>query len=184
MVPRKLSILLSAFGIIAVIATVVPLAITKPWQKKTPPPTDPNAANSNPQYSYLPNPYSQNSGSSNPQNAATTPQGTRGQMTYYAPGLGACGITSSANDNICAIGHALYDAHNLDGNPNHNPLCGHRIRATHAGKSLVLTVVDRCEACAAGDIDLSPGAFGQLEDLGMGRVPVVWTWLEPRPEGV
>lgn len=40
------------------------------------------------------------------------------------------------------------------------------------------------EACAAGDIDLSPGAFRQLEDLDKGRVPVTWTWLDPKPEGV
>ena len=119
----------------------------------------------------------------------------------------------------------LYDAHNQGGNPNNNPLCGHKIRATHGGKSLILTVVDRCmfptfflcelvwrirseevnarlegivgrrrnklanvegtgEACAAGDIDLSPGAFKKLEDLDAGRVPVTWTWLDPKPEGV
>ena len=65
-------------------------------------------------------------------------------MTYYAPGLGACGIISSENENVCAISHVLYDAHNRGGNPNNNPLCGHKIRATHRGKSLVLTVVDRC----------------------------------------
>lgn len=65
-------------------------------------------------------------------------------MTYYAPGLGACGITSSENEDVCAISHVLYDAHNRGGNPNNNPLCGHKIRATRRGKSLVLTVVDRC----------------------------------------
>ena len=72
-------------------------------------------------------------------------------MTYYNPGLGACGLTSSASENICAISHVLYDAHNVNGNPNDNPLCGHRIRATRFDegrgevRSLVLVVVDRCE---------------------------------------
>ena len=40
------------------------------------------------------------------------------------------------------------------------------------------------EGCAAGDIDLSPSAFEQLEDLDKGRVPVSWVWLDPVPEGV
>jgi hypothetical protein len=31
-----------------------------------------------------------------------------GDLTYYAPGLGSCGITSSASDMICAISHELY----------------------------------------------------------------------------
>ena len=31
-----------------------------------------------------------------------------GDLTYYAPGLGSCGITSSAEDMICAISWQLY----------------------------------------------------------------------------
>ena len=66
-----------------------------------------------------------------------------------------------------------------------NPLCGKRIRAwtggsrTGAGgKSVTVTVVDRCEACAANDIDVSPKVFRELVSggLGEGRVPVQWVW--------
>jgi hypothetical protein len=31
-----------------------------------------------------------------------------GDLTYYAPGLGACGVTSTATDMICAISWQLY----------------------------------------------------------------------------
>jgi len=31
-----------------------------------------------------------------------------GDLTYYAPGLGSCGITSTDKDLICAISHKLY----------------------------------------------------------------------------
>src|SRR5271170_866571 len=31
-----------------------------------------------------------------------------GDLTYYAPGLGACGITSTSQDMICAISHQLF----------------------------------------------------------------------------
>jgi len=105
-------------------------------------------------------------------------------MTFYAPGLGACGRTNTDNDNICAISHTLYDASNNSPNPNTNPLCGRTLRATHRDsvsgqdKSLVLTVVDRCEACAEWDVDLTPGAFARLEgDPGLGRVKVRWGWV-------
>ena len=58
--------------------------------------------------------------------------GTEGQMTYYAPGLGACGSTSLENDNICAISHVVWDSHNAaSGLSKDNPLCGHKIRASH-----------------------------------------------------
>jgi hypothetical protein len=31
-----------------------------------------------------------------------------GQLTYYAPGLGSCGLWNSQDDYICAISHDLY----------------------------------------------------------------------------
>ena len=103
-----------------------------------------------------------------------------GDMTYYAPGLGPCGHVNHENEDICAVSHVIYDRASNSANPNTNPLCGHTLKATHRDsqgntyKSIVLTVVDRCEACAAHDIDLSPGAFEQLEDLSVGRAKVSW----------
>ena len=72
-----------------------------------------------------------------------------GDLTYYGPGLGACGETSSDNDMIVSISHIVFDAlgksREAGGDPNSNPLCGHRLRAVREGKSVDLKVVDRCE---------------------------------------
>lgn len=74
----------------------------------------------------------------------------QGDLTYYAPGLGACGKTSTDGDDICAVSHIIFDAVSRGSNPNTNPLCGLKIRVTrydehvNAQRSLDLTVVDRC----------------------------------------
>jgi hypothetical protein len=130
-----------------------------------------------------------------------------GELTYYAPGLGACGFTSSDSDSICAVSHIIFDAAANGSNPNSNPLCGLKIRAArfnelaNARRSVDLKVVDRCmflflynfkrlcrclscktgTGCAAMDIDLSPSAFRKLADPDRGRVDVTWAWLSPVP---
>ncbi|KAL8950936.1 MAG: hypothetical protein Q9222_003058 [Ikaeria aurantiellina] len=77
-------------------------------------------------------------------------QGIVGDMTYYSTGLGACGQTSTDDDDICAISHIVYDAAANGPNPNTNPLCGRTIQAhcydeqVGQQRSVVLTVVDRC----------------------------------------
>lgn len=71
-----------------------------------------------------------------------------GDLTYYDPGLGACGISSTTKDDIVSISHYTFDAVQKGSDPNQNPLCGRKIRAQRVnnGKtlSLDLTVVDRC----------------------------------------
>ena len=69
-----------------------------------------------------------------------------GDLTYYGPGLGACGVTSSDTDHIVSISHFTFDAVSKGSNPNANPLCGHKLRAVRNGDSIDLTVVDRCTA--------------------------------------
>jgi len=44
----------------------------------------------------------------------------------------------------------------------------------HGGKSIQVKIVDRCEACAIGDIDLTPTAFAALADPSLGRTDVEW----------
>lgn len=74
-----------------------------------------------------------------------------GDLTYYGPGLGACGVTSTDNDAIVSISHYTFDAVQTGSDPNQNPLCRRKIRATRVnektGKSVSvdLTVVDRCK---------------------------------------
>ncbi|OJD15358.1 hypothetical protein AJ78_04403, partial [Emergomyces pasteurianus Ep9510] len=66
-----------------------------------------------------------------------------GDLTYYSPGLGACGIDSTSSDAVCAVSWQLYDAVRTGPNPNTNPLCGKRLRLRRGGRSVDVMVVDR-----------------------------------------
>ena len=77
-----------------------------------------------------------------------------GQLTYYGPGLGACGITSSDGDHVVSVAHSLFDHYSVGSNPNANPLCKLMIRAERfyeqvkENRSVDLMVVDRCKSAA------------------------------------
>ncbi|KAI1464592.1 RlpA-like double-psi beta-barrel-protein domain-containing protein-containing protein [Daldinia caldariorum] len=90
-----------------------------------------------------------------------------GDMTYYTPGLGACGKHNSASDHIVALSPAQYGH---DANPNKARVCGRVIHIRHAGRTASATVVDKCMACASGSIDVSPAVFRLLAPLDQGRV--------------
>ncbi|TRM69955.1 RlpA-like double-psi beta-barrel-protein domain-containing protein-containing protein, partial [Schizophyllum amplum] len=92
--------------------------------------------------------------------------------TYYAAGLGACGITNTDTDMIAAISAAYFDSYpGATNNPNENPICGKQIRATYGTASVVVAITDRCAGCAGQyDIDFTPSAFTQIADESLGRV--------------
>lgn len=108
-----------------------------------------------------------------------------GDLTYYSPGpgYGACGFENTSQDAICAVSHLVFDAMAIDSNPNHNPLCGRKIRITRfdeqqgRNNSVDVEVVDRCTGCEPNDIDLSIRMFEILADEGQGRVLGSWAWL-------
>ncbi|KIV95035.1 hypothetical protein PV10_02742 [Exophiala mesophila] len=104
-----------------------------------------------------------------------------GDLTYYDPGLGACGITSSNKDKIVAVSHLVFDAVSVGSNPNNNPLCGKKIRARRSNRSVDLTVVDRCTGCEPTDIDVTVNIFATLAEVEQGRVSVEWNWLQDVP---
>lgn len=112
-----------------------------------------------------------------------------GDLTYYGVGLGACGISSADNQNVVAVAHSLFDAASTGSDPNANPLCGQKIRATRfyaevgSERSVDLTVVDRCVGCQPTDLDVSTGAFDQMAPESSGRVDVTWAWLSPQATG-
>ncbi|GAD93920.1 predicted protein [Paecilomyces variotii No. 5] len=107
-----------------------------------------------------------------------------GDLTYYDPALGSCGITSSGSDSICAVSHLVFDAASTGSDPNQNPLCGMKIRLRRDGKSVDVKVVDRCVGCKATDIDTTRSVFSKLANLEQGRVTVEWAWLENAPVNV
>ncbi|KAJ7452129.1 hypothetical protein B0H11DRAFT_1927556 [Mycena galericulata] len=45
---------------------------------------------------------------------------------------------------------------------------------THGETSIQVKIVDRCAACAEGDIDLTPAAFAALANPALGRTSVTW----------
>ncbi|KAF9694224.1 hypothetical protein EKO04_007916 [Ascochyta lentis] len=106
-----------------------------------------------------------------------------GDLTYYGPGLGACGVDSDENDAIVSVSHYVFDAVQTGGDPNQNSLCGRKIRATRVdertGKqvSIDVKVVDRCTGCEPTDLDVSPAMFDKLADHALGRVTATWAWL-------
>jgi hypothetical protein len=106
-----------------------------------------------------------------------------GDITYYSPGLGACGIVSTSSDSICAVSHIIFDAASTSSDPNSNPLCNKKIRITRynssigGNRSVDVTVVDRCVGCKATDLDLSLSMFDELAEEAQGRVTASWAWL-------
>ncbi|KAH9922488.1 plant expansin [Fomitopsis serialis] len=102
-----------------------------------------------------------------------------GDATWYETGLGACGITNTNSDYIVAVSENLFDNYPgyTGGNPNNNPVCNKQITASYNGKSVKVTVTDRCTGCATTDLDFSPSAFQQLADLSVGRLHgMTWVW--------
>lgn len=102
-----------------------------------------------------------------------------GDLTYYDPGLGACGFTSGPSEDIVAISQAIFDAYlPASGNPNNNPLCGKYVSITgEDGSAYSAKIVDRCTGCTQGSLDLSPAFFKKVVPTGDGRVPgVKWSF--------
>lgn len=82
-----------------------------------------------------------------------------------------------------AVSHYVFDAMQKGSDPNSNPLCGMKIRATRYNnevggwRSADVTVVDRCVGCQPNDLDTTTSVFDQLADQALGRVNVTWAWL-------
>ncbi|KAH9856072.1 RlpA-like double-psi beta-barrel-protein domain-containing protein-containing protein [Lenzites betulinus] len=101
-----------------------------------------------------------------------------GDATFFDPAVGACGIFNTDADFIVAVDAATFDSFpGATANPNNNPICNRQLTATTAdGKSVTVTVTDRCVGCAQGSIDLTPSAFSQLASTDVGRLHgVTWT---------
>jgi hypothetical protein len=94
-------------------------------------------------------------------------------------GAGACGTTHSTTELTVALGYQIFYPQTPGGSPN-NPLCGKKIRASANGKSVDVTVTDRCpsiENCSGDNLDLSTSAFAVLAPLASGVVSGTWEWL-------
>lgn len=92
-----------------------------------------------------------------------------GDMTFYAPGLGSCGSTSSATDPVVALAPEQYTADGSD-------ICGKTIKIHYGGKTTTAKVLDKCMGCSADSIDVSPSVFTELASQDLGRVKVTWSF--------
>ncbi|PVU88466.1 hypothetical protein BB561_005839 [Smittium simulii] len=101
-----------------------------------------------------------------------------GDVTFYDTGLGACGKINRSTDYIAAINHHQFG--NI-GNPNNSPMCNRcaKIRGGDPAKpSIKVRIVDKCEGCKYGDLDLSLSAFRSLYETHVGRARIMWEYCE------
>ncbi|RYP37661.1 hypothetical protein DL767_002834 [Monosporascus sp. MG133] len=97
-----------------------------------------------------------------------------GDLTWYNPGLGACGRTHNDGSAVVALARSEYGN---DPNPNLAAVCGRWIAINYNGRVIHAEVADKCWDCQPGDIDVSPSLFSQLADLGVGRIQVTWDFI-------
>lgn len=92
-----------------------------------------------------------------------------GDMTYYTPGLGSCGIQSNSNEPVVALSIPMMAN---GANPNANPKCGTKIGIwnPYTKTQHEATIVDTCYACKYEDIDVSESLFKAVAPGGDGRV--------------
>jgi len=103
-----------------------------------------------------------------------------GDGTFYATGLGACGITNVDTDFIAAVAESQFDSFpGYNGvNPNTNPICGKKALVNYQGKTVTVTITDRCTGCAFGALDFSPSAFLTLAAFSVGRIfGITWSFV-------
>jgi hypothetical protein len=104
-----------------------------------------------------------------------------GDMTVYDPnnGYGACGTQIPNSDFSAALSHEIWGADQWGNDGlNHNPNCGRRVRVTWNGRTVDVTIKDKCMGCKAGDIDLVRAAWNQITGNRAGdRLKASWTFI-------
>ncbi|KAI0759660.1 RlpA-like double-psi beta-barrel-protein domain-containing protein-containing protein [Irpex lacteus] len=96
-----------------------------------------------------------------------------GDVTFYNPGIGVCGLVNTATDRVVAVDSFLSSP---TAPPSTDPLCGKNITVTYQGRTITVIVADRCASCAEFDLALSPAAFSDLAPLSLGRIHAQWVF--------
>ncbi|KAJ1657072.1 DPBB_1 domain-containing protein [Dispira simplex] len=97
-----------------------------------------------------------------------------GDITYFEGGLGACGIPFTNGEYIAAIHESFFTN---EANPNDDVICERQIKITLEGKSVTVTILDKLPEGKRGDIDLTEGAFTQLNPKEVGRFQATWEFV-------
>jgi len=94
-----------------------------------------------------------------------------GRTALNMQGLMVSAVKSTIGGHAMIGGDGLINCVGTAGVQCHIPLTA---TVTHGKKSIQVKIVDRCEGCAQGDIDLTPAAFAALADPALGRTDVEW----------
>lgn len=97
-----------------------------------------------------------------------------GQATFYEVGLGACGWTNSDSELVAALNWEQWNQFGSESNG--NPACNKKATLNYQGKSVTVSIVDKCMGCKYGDLDLSPTAFEKLASESVGRLDMSWSF--------
>ncbi|EJD51045.1 hypothetical protein AURDEDRAFT_57454, partial [Auricularia subglabra TFB-10046 SS5] len=92
---------------------------------------------------------------------------------------GACGQMSSPHQHIVALNKPQYEE---QGYSVSSGACFRSVHITNEknGRMATAKVVDMCEGCEHGSLDMSPGIFQALADggLGEGAFSISWEWAD------
>ena len=122
----------------------------------------------------------QHSSKSSDQASKPTPSSSNGpyfgDITWFTPGLGACGDTSTDSDHIVSLAEDMWGSSDA-GNPNENPVCNKSITISYKERTAHAVIKDKCGGCVGADLDLTKSLFRVFAPLKVGRVKGVrWTF--------
>lgn len=101
---------------------------------------------------------------------ASSPASSTGDLTFFHQGAkGSCGSASVDSDHIAALSKDDME----------EGTCGKCALVKYQSKSIQVRIVDTCEGCASGDMDLSPSAFNALGHTSTGRLHAAsWSFVD------
>jgi expansin (peptidoglycan-binding protein) len=99
-----------------------------------------------------------------------------GEGTFHgATGEGTCSYEATPDRMIAAMNETDYQ---------NSQACGAYVAVTGpSGATVTVKIVDRCQKCKPGDIDLGEEAFARLAAPSAGRIKISWTLLSPALSG-
>src|SRR5258708_102785 len=104
------------------------------------------------------------------------PAGSGFATSYtYSPGSGACSFGGDDGEPmVAAVSSSIYAG---------SAMCGRYVRVTGPLGWVDVRIVDRCPACAAGDLALNGPAFALIANPALGRAAVTWQTIPSPLEG-
>ncbi|KAI9306309.1 hypothetical protein BJ944DRAFT_178472 [Cunninghamella echinulata] len=82
----------------------------------------------------------------------------------------SCGIAMSNYDLVGALNSKQFGEKNQN-----NPNCGKEVTVIgSSGQQVNIKIIDGCDTCSEGDIDLSPAAFEKISQFSHGQTSIKW----------